>query len=61
MFTRSFNVKVSVLKLILICTIALAACNDSNDDSSDVACTEEFVPAVTIEVKDKDTGDFIAQ
>ncbi|MBA6292779.1 hypothetical protein H4J58_13555 [Colwellia sp. MB3u-70] len=53
--------KVSVLKLILICTIALAACNDSNDDSSDVACTEEFVPAVTIEVKDKDTGDFIAQ
>ncbi|MGL1956807.1 MAG: hypothetical protein OCD00_05760 [Colwellia sp.] len=51
--------KGSVLKLIIICTIALAGCNSSNDDSSDVACTEEYVPAITIEVKDKDTGDFI--
>ena len=47
--------KGSVLKLTLITAMAIAGCNDSND----VACTDEYVPAITIEVKDKSTGNFI--
>jgi len=60
MFTRSFNVKGSVLKLILLSSVLLNGCDDSNNNDSDnVNCPDVVSPALTIEVKDKNTGDFI--
>ena len=51
--------KYGVLKLILISSIVLVGCDDSNVDSDDVACATVLSPAITVEVKDKSTGNFI--
>lgn len=49
-------------KLTLISSVLLSGCDDSSESShnNDIACTEEYVSGITIEVIDKVTGDSIA-
>ncbi len=49
-------------KFILIASIMLSGCDDSSGSTNndDVACTEEYVFGLTIEVIDKATGESIA-
>ncbi|TYK64860.1 hypothetical protein [Colwellia echini] len=49
-------------KFILITSIMLSGCEDSSDsvNNGDVACTEQYVSGLTIEIIDKATGEPIA-
>ena len=61
MFTWSFNLNNYICKLVLIGSLVLSGCGGSSDDSNyGIACTTEVAPAITIEIVDKSTGDFIA-
>jgi len=61
LFTWSFNLKSNICKLVLSSSIVLSGCGGSSDDSNDgIACTDQSVPAITIEIVDKGTGGFIA-